>query len=94
MGCKSNQLEGCLIEENLVKNGFEKAKEISESDIFILNSCTVTHKSDNEAFHILQKVKKNNPNIKTILTGCIAQVEKEKILENPKTLKIVWSCVV
>lgn len=83
MGCKSNQLEGCLIEENLIKNGFKKAEKISDAEIFILNSCTVTHKSDNEAFYILQHVKNNNPDIKTVLTGCIAQIEKGKLLENP-----------
>lgn len=83
MGCKSNQLEGFLIEENLVKNGFQKAENILDADLFILNSCTVTHKSDNEAFHILQKAKNDNAAVKTILTGCIAQIEKERILENP-----------
>ena len=83
MGCKSNQLEGCLIEENLVKSGFKKTEKVFDADIFILNSCTVTHKSDSEAFNILHKVKHGNSNIKTILTGCIAQVEKEKLLENP-----------
>lgn len=83
MGCKSNQLEGFLIEENLIKNGYEKTENISDSDFFILNSCTVTHKSDKEAFYILHKAKKDNPEIKTVLTGCIAQVEKEQLLENP-----------
>jgi len=83
MGCKSNQLEGCLIEENLIKNGYIKADNISEADIFILNSCTVTHKSDHEAFSILQHSKKQNSEIKNILTGCIAQIEKNKLLENP-----------
>lgn len=83
MGCKSNQLEGALIEERLVKNGFEKTENVLDADFFILNSCTVTHKSDNEAFHILLHAKKQNPQIKTILTGCIAQTEKEKLLENP-----------
>lgn len=83
MGCKSNQLEGFLIEENLIDNGFKRAENISNADIFILNSCTVTHKSDNEAFYILQKTKKDNPDIITVLTGCIAQIEKEKLLENP-----------
>lgn len=82
MGCKSNQLEGCLIEENLIKNEFAKVEKISDADIFILNSCTVTHKSDNEAFSILQRAKHDNPNIKTVLTGCIAQIEKGKLLEN------------
>lgn len=82
MGCKSNQLEGSLIEENLIKNGLTKADKIADADIFILNSCTVTHKSDNEAFSIINHVKKQNPKIKTVLTGCIAQIEKEKLLEN------------
>lgn len=83
MGCKSNQLEGVLIEENLIKNGFEKVQKVADSDIFILNSCTVTHKSDKEALYILQRAKQDNPNVKTILTGCIAQIEKERLLENP-----------
>ncbi len=83
MGCKSNQLEGSLIEENLIRNGFLKSGSISDADFFILNSCTVTHKSDSEAFSILQHAKNMNPSIKTVLTGCIAQIEKEKLLENP-----------
>lgn len=83
MGCKSNQLEGCLIEENLVNNGFEKVEKIADADFFILNSCTVTHKSDNEAFQILNSAKKQNPSILTVLTGCIAQIEKERLLQNP-----------
>lgn len=82
MGCKSNQLEGALIEEKLTLSGFEKTEKIEDADVFILNSCTVTHKSDNEAFHILMSVKKKNPNVINILTGCIAQIEKEKLLEN------------
>ena len=83
MGCKSNQLEGSLIEENLIKNGFERVLKIEEAEFFILNSCTVTHKSDSEAFNILRHSKRKNPEIKNILTGCIAQVEKAKLLENP-----------
>lgn len=83
MGCKSNQLEGALIEENLIKNGFKMAENISEADFFILNSCTVTHKSDNEAFYILKHTKRQNPGIQTVLTGCIAQIEKENLLKNP-----------
>src|SRR5574344_506000 len=80
MGCKSNQLEGALIKENLINNGYEEAIMVDEADIFILNSCTVTHKSDNEVFHILMHLKKKYPNIITVLTGCVAQIEKEKVL--------------
>ena len=82
MGCKSNQFEGAVIEENLIKSGFEKVKKLENADIYILNSCSVTHKSDSEAFYLLRNAKHKNPNIITILTGCLAQIEKEKLFEN------------
>ena len=82
MGCKSNQFEGLIIEKNLISNGMIKASSIDDADIYILNSCSVTHKSDNEALYLLRSAKNKNPGIKTILTGCIAQTEQEKLLEN------------
>lgn len=82
MGCKSNQFEGSIIIENLVKNGLKQVFDIREADLYILNSCSVTHKSDNEAFYLLRSAKHKNTSVKTVLTGCIAQIEKEKLLEN------------
>ena len=82
MGCKSNQFEGSIIEENLIKKGMEKASKIEDADFYILNSCSVTHKSDNEAFYLLRSAKHKNPDIKNVLTGCVAQIEKNKLLEN------------
>ena len=54
MGCKSNQFESAIIEENLQKNGLQPTKDIKEADYYILNSCSVTHKSDNEAMYLLR----------------------------------------
>lgn len=82
MGCKSNQFESSIIIENLEKNGIHQVKNIAEADIYILNSCTVTHKSDNEALYLLRNAKHKNPNNITVLTGCLAQVEKEELLKN------------
>ena len=80
MGCKSNQFEGSLIIENLVKNGFTQVNKPDEADYYILNSCSVTHKSDNETMYILRNAVHLHPDIKTVLTGCVAQIEKEKLL--------------
>ena len=82
MGCKSNQFESSIIAENLEKNGILNTQDIKDANYYILNSCTVTHKSDNEAMYLLRAAKHKNPNIITIITGCIAQVEKEKLLDN------------
>lgn len=82
MGCKSNQYETAVIKENLQNNGFCEVDDLKDADYFILNSCSVTHKSDNEAFYLLRSAKNKNKNIINVLTGCIAQIEKEKLLEN------------
>ena len=81
MGCKSNQFETAIIKENLINNGFEEVNNLNNADYFILNSCSVTHKSDNEAFYHLRSAKHKNPQIKTVLTGCIAQIEKDGLLK-------------
>ena len=81
MGCKSNQFEGQIVAQNLINNGFEEVKKLDDADFYILNSCSVTHKSDNEAMYLLRHA--HGIGLKTVLTGCIAQIEKEKLLDEP-----------
>lgn len=79
MGCKSNQFEGQIVAQNLVSAGYLQVNKQEDADYYILNSCSVTHKSDNEALYLLRHA--HNIGLKTILTGCVAQIEKEKLLE-------------
>ena len=81
MGCKSNQFEGEIVSEKLVDAGYQEVKKLENADIYILNSCSVTHKSDNEALYLLRHAK--SLGLKTIITGCVAQIEKEKLLKEP-----------
>ena len=60
----------------------QEVSKIEDADYYILNSCSVTHKSDNEAFYLLRAAKNKNKDVKTIITGCIAQIEKERLLNN------------
>lgn len=81
MGCKSNQFEGQIVAQNLVEAGYQEVKKLQDAEFFILNSCSVTHKSDDEAMYHLRHAK--SLGLKTILTGCVAQIEKEKLLHEP-----------
>lgn len=83
MGCKSNQFEGQIVAQSLVHAGFKEVKKLEDADFYILNSCSVTHKSDNEAMYLLRHA--HGLGLKTVLTGCIAQIEKEKLLKEPFT---------
>lgn len=78
MGCKSNQFEGQIVAQKLTETGYQEVKRLEDADFYILNSCSVTHKSDNEAMYLLRHA--HSLGLKTILTGCIAQIEKDKLL--------------
>lgn len=81
MGCKSNKFESSIIIENLQSHGWQEVKKFDEADFYILNSCSVTHKSDNEAMYLLRNSKHKKPGIINIVTGCMAQIEKENLLK-------------
>lgn len=83
LGCKTNQIESAVIEEKLLSGSFILAESINNSDYFILNSCSVTSTSDDKAMSLLKSVKNQNPKIKTVLTGCFAQLEIENLKNNP-----------
>ena len=79
MGCKSNQFEGQIVAQKLCNAGFIEVKNQKDANFYILNSCSVTQTSDNEAMYLLRHA--HGIGLKTILTGCIAQIEKEKLLQ-------------
>lgn len=81
MGCKSNQFEGQIVAQKLVEAGYEQVKKLEDAQFYILNSCSVTQTSDNEAMYLLRHA--HNIGLNTILTGCIAQIEKEKLISEP-----------
>ena len=83
LGCKTNQLESAILEEKLLNAGFLKADEFQECDLFILNSCSVTHTTDNDSLKLINQIKNFNPNIFIILTGCFAQLQSDELSKNP-----------
>lgn len=67
----------------LEKNKFKPAKSISEADLVIFNSCGVRKMAEDRAFGQIHNLKKNNPQIKTALTGCISQrKDVQRVLKN------------
>ena len=82
-GCKLNFADSQSIAKKFysaVHNVFGD-NEIGHRDIYILNSCTVTHVADSKARQSIRKVKRSNPEAVTIMTGCYAERDKDKIKE-------------
>jgi len=81
LGCKTNQVESALIAEILANSGFQETNDINEASYYILNSCSVTHIADTKNLSYLRHAKRENPEIITVITGCMAQLEKENLLK-------------
>ena len=59
LGCKVNQYETESIKNQLIKRGYEEVPFEDKSDIYIINSCTVTSIADRKTRNMLRRAKKN-----------------------------------
>ena len=73
LGCKVNSYESNIMKENLEANGYVQGNE-DDSDIYIINTCTVTNTSDNKSLKIIRRVLRNHPNSIIVACGCMTQV--------------------
>jgi threonylcarbamoyladenosine tRNA methylthiotransferase MtaB len=79
LGCKLNYSETSAIAKQFKNNGFE-IKEYGElSDVFVLNTCTVTENADKECRQIIRSIIRHNPEAYVIVTGCYAQLQADEI---------------
>ncbi len=76
LGCKVNQYETQAMREEFLRRGFTAEKDL-QADIIIINTCSVTAESDRKARQLLNRVKRENPNAVTVLTGCMVQAFPE-----------------
>jgi len=73
LGCKLNQAESELLAKQLAEAGYQLVSRTDGADVYILNTCTVTHIADRKARHLLRLAHRRNPNALVMATGCYAQ---------------------
>ena len=79
LGCKVNQYDTEAVVELFKAEGYEEVAFDEKADVYIVNTCTVTHLSDRKCRQMLRKTKKLNPNSVLIAMGCYAQAAGEQI---------------
>ncbi len=73
LGCKLNQAEMQHLAVQLAEAGYRIVDSPDEADIYILNTCTVTHVADRKSRHLLRLARRRNPSTRLIAIGCYAQ---------------------
>lgn len=80
LGCKVNQYETEAMLEMFKKEGYTQVDSEDFADVYVINTCTVTHMSDRKSRQYIRRMKKKNPDAIIAVVGCYSQVSPEEIL--------------
>jgi len=79
IGCKLNQAETELLAKQLTEAGYQLVDGTDEADVYILNTCTVTHVADSKSRHLLRLAHRQNPHARLVATGCYAERASQEL---------------
>jgi len=79
LGCKLNQAETESLANRFSEAGFQLVTPGDGADIYIANTCTVTHIADRKSRHWLRLARRRNPRALIIATGCYAQRNRQEL---------------
>ncbi len=86
LGCRLNQCESEAIADSFSKEGFKVVREDEESDLYLVNTCTVTAKAEQKARRMIRLFARRSP---VVVTGCYAQMAEEELKKLGENIVIV-----
>ena len=81
LGCKLNYSETSSIARSMEKVGFEPVGFYDFSDVYVINTCSVTDNADKKCRNVVRRSLKKNPDAYVIVIGCYAQLKPKEISE-------------
>ena len=76
-GCKVNQYESNMMEENMLSSNFFYEENKDLADIIIVNTCSVTNVADKKCLKMIRRIRKKNPDSLLVVAGCSSQNNQE-----------------
>ena len=88
LGCKVNQYDTQAMEELLNAAGYQSVPFPSDADVYLLNTCTVTGSGDKKSLQLARRIRREHPESKLILCGCMAQLQGAQLMDTGADLII------
>ena len=88
-GCRLNQYESLSLRAGLNEKNIATCDTVQDADYIILNTCTVTNRSDQKNRQAIRSYHRENPSAKIIVTGCYATTDAEEIKKIEGVYKVV-----
>ncbi len=83
LGCKVNAYETEIMLQNAQSAGYEIVQFSQISDVYVINTCTVTNIADRKSRQMLHRAKKLNPDSIVVAVGCYVQTGSDALLKDP-----------
>jgi len=88
-GCRATQADGAAIERQFEERGLARAAAPGQSEIVVLNTCTVTAAADQDARAAIRRIRRQNPGCEIVVTGCYAQRAPEEVAALPGVTRVI-----
>ena len=82
-GCRCNQADSSAIRESMHRKGLEETASHFDADLVVVNSCTVTHRTDQQVRQTVRRFHRDNPGARIVVTGCYAQRDPDALAAIP-----------
>ncbi|GGD04409.1 tRNA (N(6)-L-threonylcarbamoyladenosine(37)-C(2))-methylthiotransferase MtaB [Pontibacillus salipaludis] len=83
LGCKVNHYETEAIWQLFKEEGYERTDFDRSSDVYVINTCTVTNTGDKKSRQVIRRAIRKNPDAVICVTGCYAQTSPAEIMDIP-----------
>jgi len=83
LGCKVNHYETEAIWQLFKENGYKRTEFEKQSDVYVINTCTVTNTGDKKSRQVIRRAVRQNPDAVICVTGCYAQTSPAEIMAIP-----------
>jgi len=89
LGCKVNQCESAAIAQKLAVQGLTVVPFNENADVCIINTCTVTAKTDYQSRQLISRAVRKNPGARILVTGCYAQRAPQELASLPGVTHVI-----
>jgi threonylcarbamoyladenosine tRNA methylthiotransferase MtaB len=83
LGCKVNQADSVAISEQMSAAGFVQRDFSERADVYIVNTCTVTHLGDRSSRQMISQARRRHPGALLVVTGCYAEMNPQAVAALP-----------
>jgi len=76
LGCKVNRYETDAVRQAFENRGFLVLSEQEPSDVYVINTCTVTAEADRKSRQMIRRARRRNPGAIVVAMGCHVELLK------------------